>query len=180
MCDWWSGVWFPWELVRRHMWLSSDGRCRPSPPSWWWLAGRRWRRQVTPLPPHPPPPPPPCQQRCPCETHRTVWKNGCVDENWGLIGFNHLLQLHHPTSRSCFFFYLHRVDDDGEGRVVPLAAALLRSTPGTFTTAMDGANSEHTEDHHDNQETHTHHYDNGGCSWHHCKKKQKNTMMIMI
>lgn len=68
-------------------------------------------------------------------------------------------------------FYLHWVDDDGEGRVVPLAAALLSPTPGAFTTTMDGADSENTQDHHDNQETHTYHYDNGSCSWHHCKKK---------
>jgi len=66
------------------------------------------------------------------------------------------------------FYYLHRVDDDGEGRVVPLAASLLSPAPGTLTPAMDGANSENTEDHHDNQETHTHHYDDCGCSWHHC------------
>lgn len=80
-----------------------------------------------------------------------------------------LLKWHHSVSRTCF--YLHRVDNDGERGVVPLAAALLRATPGTFTTAMDGANSKHTEDHHDNQEPHTHHYDDCGCSWHHCKRK---------
>lgn len=68
-------------------------------------------------------------------------------------------------------FYLHWVDDDGEGRVVPLAAALLSSAPGAFTATMDGANSENTQDHHDNQKTHTHHYDDGSCSWYHCKKQ---------
>lgn len=61
------------------MWLSSDGRCRPFPPSWWWFAGRRLHHQVTLLPPHLPPPPPRCRQRCPYETHRTeetnVWMN---------------------------------------------------------------------------------------------------------
>ena len=72
-----------------------------------------------------------------------------------------------------FFFYLHWIDDDGKGRVVPLAASFLSPAPGTLATAMDGANSEHTKDHHDNQETHTHHYDDGGCSWHHCTKKKK-------
>lgn len=64
-------------------------------------------------------------------------------------------------------FYLHRVDNDGESRVVPLAAALLRSGPGTFTTSMDGADSEHAQDHHDHQETHTHHDDDGGRSRNH-------------
>lgn len=39
---------------------------------------------------------------------------------------------------------------------------------------MNGANSEHAKDHHDNQETHTHHDDDCGCSWHHCKKKKKD------
>lgn len=65
--------------------------------------------------------------------------------------------------------YLHRVDNDGEGRIVPLAAPFLGPAPGTFTAAMDGANSENTQDHHNNQETHTHHYDDGGCSWDHCR-----------
>lgn len=68
------------------------------------------------------------------------------------------------------FLYLHRVDDDGESGVVPLAAALLRAAPGTFTTSMDRANSEHAEDYHDHQETHAHHDDDGGCSRHHWRK----------
>lgn len=61
-------------------------------------------------------------------------------------------------------FYLHRVYDDGEGRVVPLAAPILRAAPRTFTATMNGANAEHAEDHHDNQETHAHHYDDCGRS----------------
>lgn len=74
----------------------------------------------------------------------------------------------------CIFFvlfYLHRVDNDGESRVVPLAAALLRSGPGTFTTSMDGADSEHAQDHHDHQETHTHHDDDGGRSRNHWEQR---------
>lgn len=75
----------------------------------------------------------------------------------------------HQQLDSSALLYLHGVDDDGEGRVVPLAVALLGSGPRSVTTAMDGADSEHTQDHHDNQEAHTHHDDDGGCSWHHCE-----------
>lgn len=63
-------------------------------------------------------------------------------------------------------FYLHWVYYDCEGRVVPLAAPFLGATPRTFTAAMNGANAEHAKDHHDDQETHTHHYDDSSCSWH--------------
>lgn len=70
-----------------------------------------------------------------------------------------------------WWYYLHGVDNDGEGRVVPLAAALFSPTPGTFATAMDGADSENAKDDHDNQEAHTHHNDDGSRSWHHCNRK---------
>lgn len=119
---------------------------------------------MTPPLPRPPLLLPPCRQRCPCETRRTARDNGREREKIELKRF-----LDRSTLRDFFFFffYLHRVDDDGESGVVPLAAALLRAAPGTFATSMDRANSEHAEDHHDHQETHAHHDDDGGCSRHH-------------
>jgi hypothetical protein len=43
----------------------------------------------------------------------------------------------------------------------------------SVATAMDGADSEHSKYHHDDQEAHAYHDDDGGSSWHHCQRKPK-------
>lgn len=70
-------------------------------------------------------------------------------------------------------YYLHWVNNDGERRVIPLTAPLLSPRSGTFTSAMDGADSENAQDHHHDQETHTHHYDDGCCSRNHWNETQQ-------
>lgn len=164
-------LWFPQGLVQRYVLrLSSGGRFRPCPPSWWWLAGRRSRRRATPLPPRLPPPPPPCQQRCPYETRRTEGSR-C----WWRLRVES--RCYSQQTNCC---YLHRVDNDGEGGVIPLAAPLLGPTPGAFSSTVDRANSEDTQDHHDDQETHTHHDDDCSRSWNHCNKNENDYVSFII
>lgn len=72
--------------------------------------------------------------------------------------------------------YLHWVHNDGEGRIIPLVATLFASTSCSFTTAVDGANAENSKNHHDNQETHTHHDDDSGSSWNHYRHEDRESV----
>lgn len=64
--------------------------------------------------------------------------------------------------------YLHRVYNNGEGRVIPLVTALFASTSCSFTTSVDGTDAEDAKNHHDNQKAHTHHDDDSCSSGNNC------------
>lgn len=68
--------------------------------------------------------------------------------------------------------HLHGVDDNSKGWIVPLAAALFASSSGSLSTAMDGADAEHAEDYHDDQEPHAHHDDDSGSPGNNCRREE--------
>ncbi len=78
-----------------------------------------------------------------------------------------------------FHSYLHWVHDDGEGRIVPLAAAFFASASCSFTTAMDGTDAKDTKNHHDNQETHAHHNDDSRGSWNNCTHEERERHYVL-
>ncbi len=78
-----------------------------------------------------------------------------------------------------FHSYLHWVHDDGEGGIVPLAAAFFASASCSFTTAMDGTDAKDTKNHHDNQETHAHHDDDSRGSWNNCTHEERERHYVL-
>lgn len=58
--------------------------------------------------------------------------------------------------------YLHGVDGDGEGGVVPGHLVLLAVLLVPQGVLVGGANAEHAQDDHEHQEADTHHDDDGG------------------
>lgn len=69
-----------------------------------------------------------------------------------------------------FFFYLHGVNCDGEGRVVPVHLVLLAALLVSHGALVCSSDAEHAQDYHEHQEAHTHHNDNGGSAGNHCRE----------
>ena len=63
--------------------------------------------------------------------------------------------------------YLHGVDCDGESRVVPVHLVLLAVLLVAHGALVSGADAEHPQDDHEDQEAHTHHDDHGGSAGDH-------------
>lgn len=64
--------------------------------------------------------------------------------------------------------YLHGVDGDGEGRVVPVHLVLLAALLVGHCTLVCGSDAEHAQDDHKHQEADAHHDDDGGGAGYHC------------
>lgn len=69
-------------------------------------------------------------------------------------------------------FYLHGVDGDGEGRVVPVHLVLLAALLVSHGALVCGPDAEHAQDDHKHQEAHAHHDDNGGGAGNNCDEAQ--------
>lgn len=87
-----------------------------------------------------------------------------------------------PSGTHSVGFYLHGVDSDGEGRVIPVHFILLAALLVSHGALVCSSDAEHTQDYHKHQEANTHHNDNGGSAGNHCdeanaKKKKKNHKM---
>ncbi len=72
-------------------------------------------------------------------------------------------------------FYLHGVDSDGEGWVVPVHFVLLAVFLVPHGALVCGTNAEHAQDDHKHQEANTHHNDNGGGTGNHCEEANTQT-----
>lgn len=60
------------------------------------------------------------------------------------------------------WYYLHGVDCDGEGRVIPVHLILLAALCVPHGALVGWPDPEHAQDDHEHQEADTHHNDDGG------------------
>lgn len=72
--------------------------------------------------------------------------------------------------------YLHGVDSDGEGRVIPVHLVLLAALLVSHGALVCRSDAEHTQDYHKDQEANTHHNDNGGGAGNNCDEANSHKM----
>lgn len=65
--------------------------------------------------------------------------------------------------------YLHGVDSDGKGWVVPVHLVLFAILLVSHGALVCSSDTEHAQDDHEHQETDTHDNDNSGSAGNHCK-----------
>lgn len=76
--------------------------------------------------------------------------------------------------------YLHGVDSDGEGRVVPVHLALLARVLVPHGSLVRGADPEHAQDDHEHQEADTHHDHHRGCAGDNCSQKHNLLTLTVL
>lgn len=72
-------------------------------------------------------------------------------------------------------FYLHGVDCDGEGRVVPVHLVLLAILLVSHGALVCSSDAEDAQDDHEHQEADAHHNDNSGGAGNHCEEANTQT-----
>lgn len=73
------------------------------------------------------------------------------------------------------YFYLHGVDGDGEGRVVPVHLVLLAALLVSHGALVCSSDAEHAQDDHKHQEANAHHDDNSGGAGNDCEGASAQT-----
>lgn len=69
--------------------------------------------------------------------------------------------------------YFHRIHSDGQCRVIPVHLIFLSSILVTHCSLMCSSDSEHSQNNHKNQETHTNYNHNSGCTWNNCNNRKE-------